>query len=198
MVLDAILEEGQLDPAGFVDNSGAVTSLLGYPVLGSDDFLASPEIQKINGFVVGFGGTNALRQRAVYFDRLVVLGLTPWKIIHPSAVVSRFAQIERGTCLLARSVVNPSATIGENVILNTGCVVEHDCVVGDHTHIAPSATLSGGVTVGRLALIGAGAVILPGLDIGEESIVGAGAVVTKNVGQGVKVVGNPARLIGPR
>lgn len=49
--------------------------------------------------------------------------------------------------------------------------------------------------VKKRASIGAGAVILPGLTIGENAVVGAGAVVTKDVPDGVTVVGNPARKL---
>ena len=45
------------------------------------------------------------------------------------------------------------------------------------------------------AMIGAGAVIRPEIVIGSNAVVGAGAVVTKEVPDGAKVVGNPARQI---
>ena len=44
--------------------------------------------------------------------------------------------------------------------------------------------------------IGAGAIILPGITVGENAMIGAGSVVTKNVGNGLIVVGNPARKVG--
>jgi|SRR3990167_1464861 len=43
--------------------------------------------------------------------------------------------------------------------------------------------------------LGAGVIVLPGITIGEGALVGAGAVVTKDVPDGVTVVGNPARVI---
>ena len=45
------------------------------------------------------------------------------------------------------------------------------------------------------ASIGANSTILPNLTIGEGSVVGAGSVVTKDVPDGVTVVGNPARIL---
>lgn len=47
----------------------------------------------------------------------------------------------------------------------------------------------------RGATIGPGAVVLPGITIGERAMVGAGAVVTKDVPDGMLVVGNPARAV---
>lgn len=47
--------------------------------------------------------------------------------------------------------------------------------------------------VKRGASIGSGATILCGVTIGERAIVGAGSVVTRDVADGVTVMGNPAR-----
>jgi acetyltransferase-like isoleucine patch superfamily enzyme len=51
------------------------------------------------------------------------------------------------------------------------------------------------IVVGDNVGIGISAVIMPGVTIGRGSIVGAGAVVTKDVPEGVVVVGNPAKVI---
>jgi acetyltransferase-like isoleucine patch superfamily enzyme len=44
-------------------------------------------------------------------------------------------------------------------------------------------------------LIGANAIILRGVHIGRRSIIGAGSVISKNIPEGVIVVGNPGRVI---
>jgi len=44
-------------------------------------------------------------------------------------------------------------------------------------------------------LIGAGATIIQGIHVGASSVVGAGAVVTKDVREGVTVMGIPARVV---
>ena len=49
------------------------------------------------------------------------------------------------------------------------------------------------VSIGQNVWIGGGAIILPGITIGDDAVIGAGAVVTRNVPEGVTVVGNPAR-----
>ncbi|MGL5776344.1 MAG: DapH/DapD/GlmU-related protein, partial [Aeromonas veronii] len=51
------------------------------------------------------------------------------------------------------------------------------------------------VTIEDKVWIGGGAILLPGVTIGREAIVGAGAVVTKDVPAGIRVVGNPARIL---
>jgi acetyltransferase-like isoleucine patch superfamily enzyme len=46
--------------------------------------------------------------------------------------------------------------------------------------------------------IGVNPIILPGVTVGREAIVGAGAILTKDVPDFTRVVGVPARIIGPR
>ena len=47
-------------------------------------------------------------------------------------------------------------------------------------------------------IIGSGAQILGAITVGEGARVGANAVVTKDVPEGVTVVGNPARIVMPK
>ncbi len=103
--------------------------------------------------------------------------------------------------------------IGKNCFINTnstfidGGTIE----IGDNVLLAPhvrliSATHPDDPRVRRMALckkitiednvwIGTGATILPGVRVGKNSIVGAGSVVTKDVPEGVVVVGVPAKEI---
>ena len=52
--------------------------------------------------------------------------------------------------------------------------------------------------VRRRASIGASATIICGVTIGEGAMVGAGAMVTHDVPPDSLVLGNPARIVGPR
>jgi UDP-N-acetylbacillosamine N-acetyltransferase len=97
--------------------------------------------------------------------------------------------------LAAGSVVNPGATLGRNVIVNTCASVDHDCVLEDGVHISPGAHLGGGVTVGRGTWIGIGAVVRDHVMIGAGVTIGAGAVVVKDIPDGVMAYGVPARVV---
>jgi acetyltransferase-like isoleucine patch superfamily enzyme len=93
------------------------------------------------------------------------------------------------------AVINPGTSLADNVCVNTSASVDHDNTLERSSHIFPNATLAGGVTVGECSQIGSGAVVNPNLRIGRHSYVGAGAVVTRDVAEGVVVVGVPAREI---
>lgn len=123
------------------------------------------------------------------------------------------------------SNVSPEAEIGDSVTIHAfvwiGAEVKigHGCSIQGHAYIPNGVTLEDGVFIGpratftndkkppsygrfwadtlvkRGASIGAGAIVLAGVTIGEGAVVGAGAVVTRDVADGVTVVGNPARVM---
>ena len=93
-------------------------------------------------------------------------------------------------------VVNPGATIGDGVILNTGCSIDHDCVLDECVHVSPGARLAGTVSVGQLSWIGIGASVKQSIHIGCNVRVGAGAAVVSDIGDDTTVVGVPAKTLG--
>ncbi len=191
VILDIARAMGTFDQIAFCDDRAAADGeLAGAPVL-------SGSLERIRslGFtwLVVAIGDNAVRARC--FARAIEAGLQPATCIHPTAWISRRAQIGEGTVVMPRVVVQTEARIGVNCILNTGVIVEHDCEVGDHAHLSPSATLCGNVTVGELAHLGAGVTAIPGSRIGAGAVVGAGSVVLREVAADTTVVGVPARIL---
>jgi acetyltransferase-like isoleucine patch superfamily enzyme len=85
--------------------------------------------------------------------------------------------------------------VGRCFHANLYSYVEHDCVIGDFVTFAPGVHCNGNVRIGDYAYIGSGAIIKQGLTIGRGATVGMGAIVTKDVPEGVTVVGNPARIL---
>jgi sugar O-acyltransferase (sialic acid O-acetyltransferase NeuD family) len=157
--------------------------LLGVPQRGVYDPAFNPDAKAIVAI-----GDNALRKKVVSLTRHSFTSA-----IHSSCGVSIHSKIGTGCMILHGVIVQIHTIIGDHVIINTASSIDHDCVIHDYVHIAPRAVLCGRVKVGEGAFIGAGAVILPGISIGSWATVGAGAVVTKDVPDGVTVVGNPAK-----
>jgi len=114
-------------------------------------------------------------------------------LIHPAAVVSRYAQIGAGSIVIAGAVVNAYAVIGRGAIINTCASVDHDCHLGDYVHVSPGAHLAGGVKVGDNSWVGIGSCIKHQVTVGAGVIVGAGAVVINDVLDDLTIAGVPAR-----
>jgi acetyltransferase-like isoleucine patch superfamily enzyme len=122
--------------------------------------------------------------------------------------IGTFVEIQKGVRVGARCKIQSHTFICE------GVTIEDEVFVGHNVNFLndrfPAATNADGsrktdadwtletTLVKRRAAVGTGAVILPGVTIGIGATVGAGAVVTKDVPDGVIVVGNPARQLSSR
>ena len=98
--------------------------------------------------------------------------------------------------------IHPAAKIGRRLVIDhgMGIVIGETAVIGDDVLIYHGVTLgakSGSTgkrhpNVGDNAVIGAQSSIIGNITLGESSKVGAGSVVTRDVANGVTVIGNPA------
>ncbi|GGE05157.1 acetyltransferase [Psychroflexus salis] len=137
-------------------------------------------------------GDNAVRKKIV--KKLNAVQLSPG-IAHPSAIISPYSKIGKGTVIMPNAVINSDAYIGENCIINTSAVIEHDCIIEDFAHISPNVSLAGGVKIGESSHVGIGTSIIQCIKIGKNTIVGAGAVVSKSLPPNCTAVGIPAKPI---
>jgi maltose O-acetyltransferase len=140
----------------------------------------------------------------------------------PRTAAERHALLARRLSAVgAGTVVRPPffCDYGYNIRLGAGVFLNFNCVIldvvavtiGDGVQIGPAVQIYAAdhprdpaprraglelgrpIAIGPNAWIGGGAIILPGVTIGADAVVGAGAVVTRDVPDGVTVVGNPAR-----
>jgi sugar O-acyltransferase (sialic acid O-acetyltransferase NeuD family) len=197
VLIDCLQAIGRVQLHGILDPDRCRwgQTIWGIPILGGDDLLVEAVASGVNCFAVGLGGTGDNSPRGRLFKFALSYGLEPLTIIHPTAMVSRWAKVGDGSQLMPGSIVNAGAELGINVIINSGAIVEHDCLIGNHIHVSTGAKLSSAVRVGDGAHIGAGATVRQCIAVGENAIVGAGAVVVEDVSPGVVVAGVPARQL---
>ncbi|WP_353136511.1 acetyltransferase [Pseudopedobacter sp.] len=135
-------------------------------------------------------GDNSLRKKVSQEN---ILEVSP--LIHPKSTISRSADIDDGTVVMAGVSINSDVVIGRHCIINTNSSIDHDCIIGDYVHISPNVALAGNVVVGEGTHIGIGACVIQGVKIGKWCTIGAGAVVIKDVFDFQTVVGNPAKVL---
>ena len=99
-------------------------------------------------------------------------------------------KIGKNTKIEGQVYIPPKTVIGNDCFLGPGVVLTND--------LYPMSEKMIGVTVEDGAIIGAGSVIRPGVTIGKNSVVAMGSIVTKDVPEGVVVMGNPAMYVYSR
>ncbi len=185
IALDAGLYMGR---ACFIDDhqSGVID---GFPVM-PGSMARETEFLSSYRFLVTIGD-NITRIRIG--NEIIAQGGEVITLVHPSALVWRYAEIDVGSVIFPRAIVSVAAKVGKFCIVNKHATVGHGAVMEDGANISDSTAMSG--RVGMCSFMGLHAVAIPGVDIGSHCTVGAGAAVIRNVPDGATVVGVPARQI---
>lgn len=120
------------------------------------DAQTHPGLSK-SDLALGMGRRSARKEAAaMYADH-------SWAaIIHPSAIVSKSAEIGGGAQIMAGAIIQAGAKIGKHAIINTGAQVDHGCVIGDFAHICPGAVLCADVTVLEGGMVDPGVTVTRG------------------------------------
>ena len=117
-------------------------------------------------------------------------------IIHPTAVISKFAQIGFGVCIQPFVSVGPNTKIGNHVQIYAQALVGHGAKLDNYSYVANNACIGADVHLKEGAYLGTNTSTLEFITLGKWSICGIGAVILKDVPDFAKMVGNPARQIG--
>ncbi|WP_202972054.1 acetyltransferase [Moorena producens] len=186
--IDVIEQQGHFTIVGLVGRSDEVgTSVLGYPVLGTDADL--PELRhKSPNALVTLGQIKTPNHRIRLFELLVQMGFCLPTIFSPQAYVSRHSRVGEGTIVMHGALVNAGASVGRNCILNTRAVVEHDVVIGDHCHVSTTVIINGGTQVGAGTFIGSNSSLREQIRVGQNCLIGMGQQVLRDVEDGSRVL----------
>jgi acetyltransferase EpsM len=189
-VADLILDTPTLRLDGFVENldiTRCEKQLLGKSIFWINDISELIETHKM---ICAIGST----KRSEYVAQVIQMGCQFATLIHPTARVSRLAQIGCGSIVSAGVQIAAETKIGEHVIVNRGAMIGHHANIDNFVTISPGANIGGRTKIGKQAYIAMSSVILNDIQIGQQSIVGAGSIVTKDVPERVQVLGAPARI----
>lgn len=107
-------------------------------------------------------------------------------------VVGNYVDIG-ANCVIARGAI-------DDTIIEDGCKVDnsvfisHNVHLGKDTFVVGETIMFGGSSTGERAYISGNATIRNKVKLGSDVLVGMGSVVTKNVGDGLTVLGSPAHV----
>lgn len=185
-------ECGDWDEIVFFDDAWPKCGINGvWKVAGDINTLLS-DLESFDGVVVAIGDNDTrLKKQA----QLMSHGACMVSVVHPGALISKYAELGIGSVVMAGAIVNADTKVGSACIINTGATVDHDCVLGDAVHVSPGSHIAGGVIVGECSWLGIGSCIRQLVLIGKYTVIGAGSVVVKNLPDSVVAFGNPARIV---
>lgn len=143
--------------------------------------------------------SNVTIEDNVYIGPLCVIGFPPeWKgreadgkgvVIRSGARLTGLVTVDSGADRVTE--------IGANCYLMKHTHVGHDAILGEGVTISCGAKIGGHTEIGDGTNIGLNAVLHQKLKVPGGCMIGMGAVVTKRteLKEGMKYVGNPARLL---
>jgi sugar O-acyltransferase (sialic acid O-acetyltransferase NeuD family) len=189
-VIADIAELNGYKKISFFDDAWPEKSQLdSWPISGCSNHLIE-RLAEFSACIVAIGN-NVIRIQKQ--DELHEHNATIISLIHPRAVVSKYADICFGTVIMANAVINPAVKIGQGCIINTAATIDHDCIIADGVHISPGVHLAGNIMIGKYSWLGIGCNVKQGLTIGCNVVVGVGAAVITNIDDNCVAVGVPAK-----
>ncbi len=128
------------------------------------------------------------------FERYSKTAMFP-SFVHPTAYVSKDAEISAGCCIFSMANVEMEAKLAPNVSVFNQTSVTHGAHIGAHSFLSVGVALTGGVTIGSHTFIGANATVTNDLTIGNNCLICAGTLLTESIPDNTCVIGNPFKIV---
>lgn len=118
------------------------------------------------------------------------------KIEHSGGVKISAGVEVRAFCTVDMATVQGVYTeIGECSKLDHGVHISHNVSIGKNNTLAAHCIIEGSCIVGDNNTFGAGVIMQRKTKLGSNNIIGSGAVITKDFGDNLIIVGNPAMVL---
>src|SRR4051812_23626003 len=154
--------------------------LFGRPVVALED-LPARYAASDHWFYAAVVYTQLNRLRARLYHAAKEMGYRPASYVSPRAFVWRNARLGEHCFVFENNVIQPFATVGDNVVLWSGNHIGHHSKVGDHCFVSSHVVVSGFCDIGESCFLGVNATLGNNVTVGADCLLGAGAVVTKDV-----------------
>ena len=167
----------------------------GFKIIGSfADLFSLGDLSGMN-FLLTMGDNTI---RAEVYNQIMSLGGNIPTLIHPAAVISRFAQISTNAVYISPfTYVQADSSVDDNTILLSHVNISHTTQIGKHCFVAGGATIGACTKVEDFVFVGQGALSISKKVnvIGEGAYIGARSLLTSNVPAYAVLKGSPAKVV---
>lgn len=143
-------------------------------------------------FVCCIGNSNV---RKLVIEKMKAKGARFINIIHPNAIISDSCKLGDGVIIYPYALISDNAIIGDGCIINMYSSVAHDSVLGEYCTISAHCDVTGMCRLGDRVFMGSTSQIVPGTNVGDDAYICAGSTVMTRVRKGMKMLGNPAKIV---
>lgn len=85
-------------------------------------------------------GNSEMRRKIL--DQLERMKYQIVSLIHPSAIISKSAEIGIGSVIMQGAIIQTNAKLGKGTIVSAGALIDHDAVIEDCCHINSGAVVA--------------------------------------------------------
>ncbi len=196
-IYDSWQKTGENEFLGFAfDDEAFYPEINGFPILGNT-YNIYKKYQKYDNvkFIFSLYRPDLMRERIALRESYGI-PLDRWAIfVHHSAYVARSASLGQGTVVLAHSVVNSNAKLGNFNTLQSNVLIGHDTWIGDSNIFTGHCVIGSNNKIGSGCFLGLNTSLNNYIEIGDYVFCGMASNVIKSVGDEVMVYGNPARKV---
>lgn len=163
-------------------------TLFGLPVVAYEDLAELYAPEEHHFFVaITYFGLNKVRTRL--YQQTRELGYRPASYVSPEAFVWKNVELGEHCFVFEKAVIQPFATVGDNVVFWSGCFIGHHSKIGSHCFVAAHSAVNGTATVGEYTFLGSNSIVANHVNVAENCIISAGSHVMSDVETGQVVLG---------
>ena len=174
--IDVIEQEQKYKIIGLIDLPENVgKKVLGYSILDTDSNLCNYIADDIY-FLITLGQIKSPKLRQSLFVKLMSLNAKIATVISPTAYVSKYASVGKGSIVMHNALINAGAVVGNNCTINSKALIEHDVIIENDCHLSTGSIVNGKSIVKKGTFIGSNAVVVNNVTVGEYSFIKAGSL----------------------
>ena len=176
----------------FVDND----MLLGLPVIAfSEISYKFPSDENDMHVALSYTRLNQLRQEK--YEQAKGSGYKLASYICSKSVAWSDLEIGDNCFILENQTIQPTVTIGNNVMLWSGNHIGHGTVVRDHVYVSSHVVIAGHCDIGKRCFLGVNSTIKDFTKVGDDCFITMDASVINDLNEGSVVLGTSGDVFEP-